>query len=88
MVDVVDLADFFVGGAADAAAVADDEAFAEPLGDLALRTAQQDIAGVFVEDARQDFGVAGHSQRLLFGEAGAVGQAGVGDLLVDEVVVG
>ena len=47
--DVVDLADAVVGAAADAAAVAGDQLFVEPFGNLALGAAQQRGVGVFVE---------------------------------------
>ena len=53
-----------------------------------MGAAQHDVAGVFVEDARQDLGVAGDGEGFRFGQAGAVGEAGVGDSFVDEVVVG
>ena len=86
--DVVDLADFVVGAAADAAAVAGDELFAQPGGDLAFGAAQEGVAGVFVEDARQDLGVTRECEGFGFGEAGVVGEAGVGDLLANLVVVG
>ena len=88
VVDVVDLADFLGGAAADAAAVPCDEAFAEAAAGFALGASQHDVAGVFVEDARKDVRVAGHCQGFLFGEAGAVCEAGVTDPLVDDVVVG
>ena len=86
--DVVDFADLVWGAAADAAAVADGEAFAEAAADFAAGLAEDDVAGVFVEDARQDAGVAGDGEGFGFGEAGAVDEAGVHEFVVDGVVVG
>ena len=88
VVEVVDFADFVVGGAADAASVAGDELFAVPFGDFALGPSEQWGAGVFVEDAGQDFRVAGEGEGFGLGEACAVGEAGVGDGVVGLVVVG
>ena len=79
MVDVVDLADLLGDAAADAASVAGDELFAQPRRGLAFGSPEQRFAGVFVEDARQDRGVAGQRQRFGFGEGGVVGEAGVDD---------
>ena len=86
--DVVDLADLVRGAAADAAAVAGDEAFAEASAGFAPGLAEDDVAGVFVEDAGEDFGVAGDGEGFLFGEARPVGEAGVVEPPVDGVVVG
>ncbi|MCY3924779.1 MAG: hypothetical protein OXG52_04605 [bacterium] len=81
VVDVVDLADLLGGAAADAASVAGDELFAQPRRDFAFGPSKQRFAGVLVEDARQDSGVARQRQRLGLGEGGVVGEAGVDEPL-------
>ena len=85
---VVDLADLLGGAAADAAAVAGDELFPQSRRDFAFGSPQQRFAGVFVEDAGEDLGVARQRQRLGLGEGRVVGQAGVDDLFAHGVVVG
>ena len=73
MLDVMDLADLLGGAATDAAAVPRHEPLAEASADLAPGPAEDDVAGVLVEDAGQDAGIAGDGQGFLLGEPSPVG---------------
>ena len=87
VLDVVGVAVFGVGGACDAAAVADGQD--DSLGfRCAAYSAQGKLAPVAVEDGGQNLGIGGEFGKLTGGDGGAVVESGIGELPGDDVVVG